>query len=108
MATNPILSIPIHGKPMVVYTDFSENGLGAVLSQKVIDLEERIIEYASRILKKHEKNYPAYKGEVLAVYWALEKFRYYLIQVPFTLVLDNEAAVKLLEQYRSPESLNNL
>ena len=32
IATHPILYIPIHGKIMVLYTDFSEFGLGAVLA----------------------------------------------------------------------------
>lgn len=79
MATNPILYIPIHGKLMIVYTDFSEVGLGSVLTQQVDVGEERVIEYASRSLRKHEKNYPSYKGEVLAAAWALDKFRQYLL-----------------------------
>ena len=60
---------------MVLYTDFSENGIGAVLSQYIDDRVEKVIEYASRTLKIHENNYPAYKGEVLAVRWAFQKFR---------------------------------
>lgn len=60
---------------MILYTDFSEQGCGAVLAQEVAPNEERVIEYQSRVLRKHEKNYPAYKGEVLAVAWAVSKFR---------------------------------
>ena len=97
IAENPILYVPIHGKVMVLYTDFSINGLGAILAQEVTEKEERVIEYASRTLKKHESNYPAYKGEILGACWAIEKFRYFLLQAPFKLVMDNEAAVSLLK-----------
>ena len=65
---------------MILQTDFSEYGLGAILSLKINDHEDRVIEYASRTLKKHENNYPAYKGEILAVCWAFEKFRCYLLR----------------------------
>ena len=56
---------------MILYTDFSEKGLGEVLAQEVEPDVERVIEYASRCLRKHENNYPAYKGGVLAVFWAV-------------------------------------
>lgn len=84
---------------MVLYTDFSNQGIGAILAQEISSTEERVIEYASRTLKKHEANYPAYKGEILGACWAIEKFRYFLLQAPFKLVMDNEAAVALLKQY---------
>ena len=50
-----------------------------------------VVEYASRSLRGAELNYLAYKGEVLAVHWALEKFRYYLLGQKFTLITNNKA-----------------
>ena len=50
-----------------------------------------MIEYASRSLRGAEINYPAYEGEVLALHWALEKFRHYLHGVYFELYTDNKA-----------------
>ena len=50
-----------------------------------------VLEYASRSLRGAELNYPAYEGEVLAVHWAFEKFRHYLLGRSFTLVTDNKA-----------------
>ena len=38
-----------------------------------------VIEFASRTLLTYEKNLDAYQGEVLAVYWALNRFRHYLL-----------------------------
>ena len=37
------------------------------------------IEYASKSLRGAELNYPTYEGEILAIYWALTKFRHYLL-----------------------------
>ena len=38
-----------------------------------------VIEYASRSLRGVELNYLAYEGEILAIHWALQKFRHYLL-----------------------------
>ena len=46
----------------MVYSDASWKGLGCVLMQN-----DRVIAYASRQLKKHEKNYPTHDLELAAV-----------------------------------------
>ncbi|GJR64964.1 putative reverse transcriptase domain-containing protein [Tanacetum coccineum] len=48
----PILALPEGSENFVVYCDASHKGLGAMLMQK-----EKVIAYASRQLKIHEKNY---------------------------------------------------
>ncbi|GJZ49425.1 reverse transcriptase domain-containing protein [Tanacetum coccineum] len=48
----PILALPQGAKNFIVYCDASHKGLGAVLMQN-----EKVIAYASRQLKIHEKNY---------------------------------------------------
>ncbi|GKB28505.1 putative reverse transcriptase domain-containing protein [Tanacetum coccineum] len=48
----PILALPEGSEDFVVYCDASHKGLGAVLMQR-----EKVIAYASRQLKIHEKNY---------------------------------------------------
>ena len=76
----------------VLQIDFSEKGLGAVLNQILPnETTPRVIEYASRCLRGAEINYPAYEGEVLAIHWALEKFRHYLHGTTFYLYTDNKA-----------------
>ncbi|XP_073153175.1 uncharacterized protein [Henckelia pumila] len=57
----------------VVYTDASKLGLGAVLMQR-----ERVIVYASRQLKGHQKNYLTHDLDLSAVVFALKIWRYYL------------------------------
>ena len=49
-----------------MYCDASRQGLGCVLMQ-----HENAIAYASRQLKKHEKNYPTHDLELAAVVFAL-------------------------------------
>ena len=50
-----------------------------------------VIEYASRSLRGAEINYPAYEGEVLAIKYALEKFRHFVLGRNFIVVTDNKA-----------------
>nr|GEW65656.1 putative reverse transcriptase domain-containing protein [Tanacetum cinerariifolium] len=57
-----ILALPEGSKNFVVYCDASHKGLGTVLMQK-----ERVIAYASRQLKIHEKNYTTHDLELGAV-----------------------------------------
>ncbi|GKA54847.1 reverse transcriptase domain-containing protein [Tanacetum coccineum] len=57
----------------VVYCDASHKGLGTVLMQK-----EKVIAYASRQLKIHEKNYTTHDLELGAVVFALKMWRHYL------------------------------
>ncbi|GJS35251.1 putative reverse transcriptase domain-containing protein [Tanacetum coccineum] len=54
-----ILAFPEGSKNFVVYCDASHKGLGAVLMQK-----EKVIAYASRQLKVHEKNYTTHDLEL--------------------------------------------
>ncbi|GJY06463.1 putative reverse transcriptase domain-containing protein [Tanacetum coccineum] len=50
--TAPILALPEGSEDFIAYCDASKKGLGAVLMQR-----EKVISYASRQLKIHEKNY---------------------------------------------------
>nr|GFB00302.1 putative reverse transcriptase domain-containing protein [Tanacetum cinerariifolium] len=69
----PILALPEGSEDFIVYCDASNKGLGAVLMQR-----EKVISYASRQLKIHEKNYTTYDLELGAVVFALKIWRHYL------------------------------
>ncbi|GJW37496.1 putative reverse transcriptase domain-containing protein [Tanacetum coccineum] len=58
----PILTLPEGSKNFIVYCDASIKGLGVVLMQR-----EKVIAYASRQLKIHEKNYTTHDLELGAV-----------------------------------------
>ncbi|GJY83245.1 putative reverse transcriptase domain-containing protein [Tanacetum coccineum] len=55
----PILALPEGSEDFVVYCDASHKGLGAALMQR-----EKVIAYASRQLKNHEKNYTTHDLEL--------------------------------------------
>ena len=69
----PVLTQPTCGKEYVIYSDASLNGLGCVLMQ-----EGKVVAYASRQLKPHEKNYPTHDLELAAIVFALKIWRHYL------------------------------
>nr|GEU38450.1 putative reverse transcriptase domain-containing protein [Tanacetum cinerariifolium] len=69
----PILALPEGNEDFVVYCDASHKGLGTVLMQR-----EKMISYASRQLKVHEKNYTTHDLELGSVVFALKIWRHYL------------------------------
>ncbi|GJR90172.1 putative reverse transcriptase domain-containing protein [Tanacetum coccineum] len=73
LCSAPILALPKGSKNFIVYCDASHKGLGAVLMQN-----EKVIAYASRQLKIHEKNYTTHDLELGAVVFALKMWRHYL------------------------------
>ncbi|GJS40841.1 putative reverse transcriptase domain-containing protein [Tanacetum coccineum] len=59
LCSAPILALPQGAENFIVYCDASHKGLGAVLMQN-----EKVIAYASRQLKIHEKNYTTHDLEL--------------------------------------------
>ena len=88
LARFPITAFPNFSLPFRVYTDASNHGLGAILSQTQ-DGKERIIMSASRTLTNPEKRYSATKKEALGLYWAVHKFRHFLLCQKFEVVTDH-------------------
>ena len=68
----PVLTQPTYGKEYVIFRDASLNGLGCVLMQ-----EGKVVAYASRKLKLHEKNYPTHDMELATIVFALKIWRHY-------------------------------
>ncbi len=98
MTTAPILGYLDYNKPFILFTDASEKGLGAVLSQKQED-QEIVIAYASRSLNKAEQNYPITEQKALAVVWAIEYFHKYLIWQKFIIVTDHSALTMMIKTH---------
>nr|GFA54206.1 DNA-directed DNA polymerase [Tanacetum cinerariifolium] len=74
----PILIAPNWDQPFEVMCDASDYAVGAVLGQR-IEKHFRPIHYASKTMNQAEANYTTTKKEMLAVVYAFEKFRSYLI-----------------------------
>lgn len=84
----PILRAPDFSKTFVVATDASAKGIGAILSQNFKGQEHPIL-YLSRKLNPAEVKYSTIEREALAVKWALDSLRYYLLGAPFVLITDH-------------------
>ncbi|XP_071709118.1 uncharacterized protein [Rutidosis leptorrhynchoides] len=72
-----ILQSPDWTKPFEIMCDASDYAAGAVLGQRV-DRKPIVIYYASKTFSKAQVNYTTTEKELLAVVFAIDKFRSYL------------------------------
>ena len=86
----PVMARIDFSKELYLYTDASKFGLGAILAQRHDD-GEHVIAYAGRATHGAEPNYGATQLECVAVVWAVQHFRHYLVGKKFTLVTDHSA-----------------
>ena len=73
ISEHPVLRLPQFDKPMILCTDASDVGIGAVLMQE-FDGEKLPIVYASRKLNPAETRYSTIERECLAIVWATKRF----------------------------------
>ncbi|KAF1321848.1 Pol protein, partial [Globisporangium splendens] len=86
----PVLALPDHTKAFSVVCDASDFAIGCALMQKDDDGHERVVSYQNRLLKAAEKNYPVHDKELLAIKYALLKFRVHLLgATPFVVYTDH-------------------
>ncbi|GAU34562.1 hypothetical protein TSUD_29080 [Trifolium subterraneum] len=93
LTTAPVLILPDAKESFVVYCDASKLGLGGVLMQK-----GKVVAYASRQLKVHERNYPTHDLELAAVVFALKVWRHYLYGSRFEVFSDHKSLKYLFDQ----------
>ncbi|WMV24294.1 hypothetical protein MTR67_017679 [Solanum verrucosum] len=72
----PLRHTFVEGGGFTVYCDSAGHGLGGLLIQKV-----KVIAYASRLLKTHEKNYPTHDMKLVTVVFVLKFWCHYLYGV---------------------------
>ncbi|KAM2101503.1 hypothetical protein ACFX1T_028521 [Malus domestica] len=94
LTTAPIIVPPDWSLPFELMCDASDYALGAVLGQRK-DKKPHVIYYASRTLNDAQLNYSTTEKELLAVVFALDKFRSYLIGTK-VIVFTDHAALKYL------------
>jgi len=88
-----VLVIPDTNKPFEVYCDASHQGLGGLLMQ-----EKKVVTYASRQLKVHEKNYPTHDLALAGVMSTLKIWRHYLYGAQFQVFSDHKSLKYLFDQ----------
>ncbi|GKA53327.1 putative reverse transcriptase domain-containing protein [Tanacetum coccineum] len=93
LCSTPILALPKGSENVIVYYDASHKGLGVVLMQN-----EKVIAYASRQLKIHEKNYTTHDLELGAMVFALKMWRHYLYRTRCTVFTDHKSLKHILDQ----------
>ncbi|GKC15043.1 putative reverse transcriptase domain-containing protein [Tanacetum coccineum] len=94
LCSAPILALPEGSEDFIVYCDASIKGLGAVLMQR-----EKVISYASRQLKIHEKtSYTTHDLELGAVVFALKIWRHYLYGTKCIVFTDHKSLQHILDQ----------
>jgi hypothetical protein len=86
LTTAPVLVLPKADEPFVVYCDASKLGLGGVLMQN-----GKVVAYASRQLRIHERNYPTHDLELAAVVFVLKIWRHYLYGSRFEVFSDHKS-----------------
>ncbi|GJX41490.1 putative reverse transcriptase domain-containing protein [Tanacetum coccineum] len=89
----PVLALPGGPDDFVVYCDASKQGFGSVLMQR-----GKVIAYASRQLKKHEKNYTTHDLELGAVVFALKIWRHYLYGTKSVIYTDHKSLQYIFDQ----------
>jgi hypothetical protein len=88
-------------------TDAAAGGMGAVLLQEQKDKTKRVVAYASRGLKDHEVNYPAFLLEKAVACWGIDYFDIYLTPPKqFTLCTDHRPLERMSTVHK--KTLNNL
>ncbi|RVW76346.1 Retrovirus-related Pol polyprotein from transposon 17.6 [Vitis vinifera] len=94
LTTAPIVRAPNWQLPFEVMCDASDFAIGAVLGQRE-DGKPYVIYYASKTLNEAQRNYTTTEKELLAVVFALDKFRAYLVG-SFIIVFTDHSALKYL------------
>lgn len=90
ITSESVLHTPDFSQPFTLQTDASGVGLGAVLLQEA-EGERRPVLFLSRKLLDRETRYSTVEKECLAMKWAIDSLRYYLLGRHFCLETDHRA-----------------
>ncbi|CAN6570903.1 unnamed protein product [Malus baccata var. baccata] len=95
LTSAPIITPPDWSIPFELMCDASDYAIGAVLGQRK-NKQPHVIYYASRTLNDAQLNYSTTEKELLAVVFALDKFRSYLLGTKVIIFTDHATLKYLL------------
>lgn len=91
----------VHFQPdleLILASDASDYGVGAVFSHRMADEAERPIGYVSRSLNKAERGYSTIEKEALAIIFSVKKFNQFLYGQKFTIQTDHKPLEELFNE----------
>ena len=95
LISSPIIQPPDWSLPFEIMCDASDYAVGAVLGQTK-NKKHHVIAYASKTLTGAQLNYAATENELLAVVFAIDKFRSHLVGAKIIVYTDHAALKYLL------------
>ena len=104
LTTAPIVRAPNWQLPFEIMCDASDLAIGAVLGQRE-DGKPHVVYYASKTLNEAQRNYTTTEKELLAVVYALDKFRAYLVGADIVIFTDHSALKYLLTKQNAKARL---
>ena len=104
LTTAPIVRAPNWQLPFEVMCDASDLAIGAVLGQRE-DGKPHVVYYASKTLNEAQRNYTTTEKELLAVVYALDKFRAYLVGADIVIFTDHSVLKYLLTKQNAKARL---
>jgi len=104
LTSAPVIQPPDWSLPFEIMCDASDYVVDAVLGQRK-DTKPYVIYYASKTLNGAQMNYTTTEKELLAVVFACDKFRFYLVGSPVVVFSDHVALKYLLSENDSKARL---
>lgn len=91
LITRPVLAIFNHTLVTELHTDASTTAVAAILFQTDSEGVQHVVAYFSKQTTIEQRHYHSYELETMAVVYALQYFRVYLLGLRFTVVTDCSA-----------------
>ena len=98
MMNLPTVQVPIHKKPLLLYMATNSYAIGALIAQEDGGSVEQPVYYISCALKDAETHYPRAERACLAIVYASQRLRHYLLAYEVWLMTKSHAIKALLQQ----------